>query len=152
MADVRIQIKGGVAANRPTTGMLAREPVFSTDRHTLDVALDATTRAHVVPETDALTAMGTVAGATDLLIIHDADASGVKEKKITIDELATALEISAGGSDEKVAVVSGGTPGFLWGTTGSDGVLRTGASLSITKDESNGFITLDVATLDCGTF
>ena len=152
MADPRVQIRRGLAANRPSTGLVAGEQLFATDRHTLDVATDATTRVPVVPEIDALTAIGTVNGAEDLVLIHDADATGVKEKKITFDAFKTALAIPSGSMDEKAAVVSGGTPGYLWGTTGSDGILRMGASMQWTKDSGNGYVTLNVASIDCGTF
>ncbi|AFL75401.1 hypothetical protein [Thiocystis violascens] len=148
----RVQIKRGLAANRPNSGMLAGEQFFTTDRHTLDVATDPTTRAGVLPEIDALTAIGAVTGASDLLIIHDADATGVKEKKITVDAFKTALNIPAGSSDEKAAVISGGTSGYLWGTNGSDGILRMGASMAMTKSAGNDYVTLEVDVVDCGTF
>lgn len=147
-----VQIKRGLTANLPTTGMLAGEQFFTTDRATLDVADSPTTRLPVVPAIDRLTAMGAVDGAGDLLIIHDASVSGVKEKKITFDAFKTALNIPPGSSDEKVAVVVGGTSGYLFGTTGADGVLRMGAGMAVTKDAGNAFITLLVGAVDCGTF
>jgi hypothetical protein len=132
--------------------MLAGEPLVSTDRGTLHVATDATTKLPVTPAIDALTTLASVAGSTDLLIIHDADGTGQKEKKITFDAFKTALNIPAGSSDEKVAVASGGTAGYIWGTDGTDGILRMNASMSWTKDGSNGFVTLAVDTVDGGTF
>ena len=45
----RIQLKRGLKANLPTTGMLAGEPMVTTDRGTLHVATDATTKLPVVP-------------------------------------------------------------------------------------------------------
>ena len=59
---------------------------------------------------------------------------------------------SKGMPDEKVAVVSGGTSGYIWGTDGTDGVMRMNSSMSWTKDAGNGYVTLAVGTVDCGTF
>jgi hypothetical protein len=132
--------------------MIAGEPHYSTDRGTLHVATDATTKLPVVPAIDDLTTLASVDGAADMLIMHDASASGVKECKITFNAFKTALAIPAGSTDEKVAVVSGGTPGFVWGTDGTDGVLRMNASMTWTKDASNGFVTLAVGVVDGGTF
>ena len=106
----------------------------------------------VVPPIDDLTTLASVDGASDLLLIHDASATGVKEKKITFDNFKTALNIPTGASDEKVAVVSGGTSGYVWGTDGTDGVIRLNTSLSWTKDSGNGYVTIAVNTVDCGTF
>lgn len=148
----RIQIKRGVKANLPSTGMLAGEPLVTTDRGTLHVATDATTRLPVVPALDDLTTLASVNGATDLVLVHDADGVGQKEKKMTFDAFKTALNIPAGSSDEKVSVVSGGTSGYLWGTDGTNGVLRMNASMAWSKDAGNGFVTLAVGDIDCGTF
>lgn len=148
----RIQIKRGLKANLPTTGMLAGEQHFTTDRGSLHVATDATTRMPVVPPIDDLSSLASVDGAADLLLIHDASATGVKEKKITFNDFKTALNIPAESTDEKVAVVSGGTAGYIWGTDGTDGVIRMNTSMSWTKDASNGYVTLAVGTVDCGTF
>lgn len=149
----RLQLKRGLKANLPGSGMLAGEPMVTTDRGTLHVATDATTKLPVVPAIDDLATLASVSGADDLVIIHDAsEASGQKEKKMTFDAFKTALNIPAGATDEKVAVVSGGTSGYLWGTDGTDGVLRMNSSMSWTKDASNGFVTLAVGTVDGGTF
>lgn len=148
----RIQLKRGITANLPTSGMLAGEPLVTTDRGTLHVATDATTKLPVVPAIDALTTLASVSGAADLIMIHDADGTGQKEKKMTFDAFKTALNIPAGSSDEKVAVVSGGTAGYVWGTDGTDGVIRMNTSMSWTKDAGNGFVTLAVGDIDCGTF
>jgi hypothetical protein len=148
----RIQIKRGLKANLPTASMLAGEQHFTTDRQTLHIATDATTQVPVVPPIDDLPAIGTISGPDDLLIIHDASATGLKEKKIAFNDFKTALAIPAGSTDEKVAVVSGGTPGFVWGTDGTDGVLRMSTSMTWTKDAGNAFVTLAVNTVDCGTF
>lgn len=148
----RIQLKRGLKANLPTSGMLAGEPLVTTDRGTLHVATDSTTKLPVVPAIDDLSTLAAVDGAADLILIHDADGTGQKEKKITFNAFKTALAIPVGSSDEKVAVVAGGTPGFLWGSDGTDGVLRMNSSMSWTKDPSGGFVTLAVGDIDCGTF
>ena len=148
----RIQLKRGLKANLPSSGMLAGEAHFTTDRGTLHVATDATTKLPIVPAIDDLQTLASIDGAADLLIIHDANGTGQKEKKVTLDAFKTALNIPAGSSDEKVAVVSGGTSGYLWGTDGSNGILRMNVSMQMTKDASNGFVTLSVGDVDCGTF
>ena len=103
----RLQLRRGLKTNLPTTGMLAGEAHFTTDRGTLHVATDPTTKLPVVPAIDDLTTLASVDGAADLLIIHDASqATGQKEKKITFDAFKTALNIPPGSSDEKVSVVA----------------------------------------------
>lgn len=148
----RIQNKRGLRANLPTSGMLAGELHFATDRGTAYVATDATNTLSIVPEIDGLVVIGAIDGAADLLIIHDASQVGRKEKRVTFNDFKTALAIPPGSTDEKVAVVQGGTPGFIWGTNGNDGVLRMNTSMSWTKDAGNAFVTLAVETVDCGTF
>lgn len=148
----RIQLRRGLKANLPTSGMLAGEAHVTTDRGTLHVATDATTQIPVVPAIDDLTTLASVDGTADLLIIHDASATGQKEKKITFDSFKAALNIPIASTDEKVAVVSGGTSGYIWGTDGTDGVLRMNSSMSWSKDAANGFVTLDVGTVDGGVF
>lgn len=148
----RIQLRRGLKANLPTSGMLAGEAHVTTDRGTLHVATDATTKIPVVPAIDDLTTLASVDGTADLLIIHDASATGQKEKKITFDSFKTALNIPVASTDEKVAVVSGGTSGYVWGTDGTDGVLRMNSSMSWSKDAANGFVTLAVGTVDGGVF
>jgi hypothetical protein len=148
----RIQLKRGLKANLPTAGMLAGEPLFTTDRGTLHLATAATTRIPVVPAVDDLVAVGAVDAAADLLLIHDASAAGQKEMKITVNALKTAMNIPSSDLDEKAAVVSGGTSGYIWGTDGTNGVLRMNASMAWTKDAGNGFVTLAVGDVDCGTF
>lgn len=149
----RLQIKRGLKANLPTTGMLAGEPHVTTDRGTLHVATDATTKLPVVPAVDDLATLASVDGAADLILMHDAsEASAQKEKKITFNAFKTALNIPAASTDEKVAVVSGGTAGYIYGTDGTDGVIRLNSSLSWVKDAGNGFVTISVETVDGGTF
>jgi hypothetical protein len=133
--------------------MLAGEPHITTDRGTLHVATDATTKVPVVPAIEDLGTLASVDGAADLIIIHDAsESSGQKEKKITFNAFKTALNVPDSDTDEKVAVVSGGTAGYIYGTDGTDGVIRLNSSLSWVKDSGNGFVTISVATVDGGTF
>ena len=148
----RIQLKRGLKANLPTSGMLAGEVMVTTDRGTAHVATDATTTLTVVPAIDDLTTLASVNGAADLILIHDADGVGQKEKKITFDAFKAALNIPAASTDEKVSVVSGGTSGYIWGTDGTDGVIRLNSSMQWTKAAGNNFVTLAVGDVDCGTF
>ena len=148
----RIQLKRGLKANLPTSGMLAGEVMVTTDRGTAHVATDPTTKLPIVPAIDDLSTLASVNGAADLILIHDADGVGQKEKKITFDAFKTALNIPATSTDEKVSVVSGGTSGYIWGTNGTNGVIRMNSSMSWTKDAGNAFVTLAVGDVDCGTF
>lgn len=152
MGTQRIQLKRGLKANLPSTGMLAGEPMVTTDRGTMHVATSATEKLPVVPAIDDLATLAAVNGAADLLIMHDADGTGQKEKKITFDAFKTALNIPAASTDEKVAVVSGGTAGYIWGTDGTDGIIRFSTGIKITKDAGNAFITIDADVIDGGTF
>jgi hypothetical protein len=149
----RLQLRRGLKTNLPTSSMLAGEPHITTDRGTLHVATDATTKLAVVPAVEDLTTLSAISGAEDLILIHDAsESSGQKEKKITFDAFKTALNIPTGSSDELVAVVAGGTAGYIYGTDGTDGVIRLNSSLSWVKDSGNGFVTISVETVDGGTF
>ncbi len=148
----RIQLKRGLKANLPTSGMLAGEPLVTTDRGSLHIATDATTKLPVVPAVDDLTTLASINGAADLLLIHDADGVGQKEKKITFNAFKAALNIPASSTDEMVAVVAGGTAGYIWGTDGTNGVIRLNSSMQWTKDAGNAFVTLAVGDIDCGTF
>ena len=148
----RIQLKRGLKANLPTSGMLAGEVMVTTDRGTAHVATDPTTKLPIVPAIDDLSTLASVNGAADLILIHDADGVGQKEKKITFDAFKTALNIPAASTDEKMTVVSGGTSGYIWGTDGTNGVIRMNSSMSWTKDAGNAFVTLAVGDVDCGTF
>ena len=148
----RIQLKRGLKANLPTSGMLPGEVMVTTDRGTAHVAADPTTKLPVVPAIDDLTTLASVNGAADLILIHDADGVGQKEKKITFDAFKNALNIPPTSTDEKVAIVAGGTSGYVWGTDGTNGVIRLNSSLQWTKDAGNAFVTLAVGDVDCGTF
>lgn len=148
----RLQLKRGLKENLPTAGMLPGEALFSTDRGSLHVAVDATNRLPIVPAIDDLGTLPSIDGAADLMIMHDASATGQKEKKITFNSFKSALNIPPGATDEKVGVVAGGSSGYLWGTDGTDGIIRANASILITKDPANAFITVAVGDVDLGTF
>ena len=59
----RLQLRRGLKTNLPTTGMLAGEAHFTTDRGTLHVATDPTTKLPIVPAIDDLTTLASVDGA-----------------------------------------------------------------------------------------
>lgn len=146
----RLQIKRGLKANLPSSSMLAGELHVTTDKGTLHVATDATTLIPVVPAIDLLGTIGAIDLAADYLIVHDASAA--VQNKILGTDFKTALNIPAGSSDEKVAVVSGGTAGYPWGSDGTDGCFRMNTSMSWSKDAGNAYVTLSVGTVDCGSF
>jgi hypothetical protein len=149
----RIQIKRGLKVNLPTSGMLAGEALVTTDRGTLHLATSATTRIPIVPAHEDLPIMPAVDGAADLLMMYDAsEAATQKEKAISFNAFKTALNIPPASTDEKAAVISGGTSGYLWGTDGTNGIVRMNASMAWTKDAGNAFVTLAVGDVDCGTF
>jgi hypothetical protein len=148
----RVQIKRGVYANLPTAAMLAGEEFFSTDQGTLHVATGATTRMTVVPAVAELATIGAIDGAADFLMLWDASNAAQKAVKVTFNDFKTALNIPAGASDEKAAIIAGGQAGYIWGTDGTNGLLRMNSSLSWTKDASNAFVTIAVNVVDCGTF
>ncbi len=149
----RVKQRRGLKANLPTTLMEVGELLIATDTSTLHHATSATVHTPIVPDVEGLETLAAVTGTEDLLMILDAsEASATKAKKITFNNFKTALNIPTESTDEKVAVVSGGTAGYLWGTNGSDGVLRGSTSISLTKDSGNGFATLAVEVIDCGTF
>ena len=150
----RVQIKRGLKANLPNSGMLAGEQFFTTDRGSLHVATDTTTKKTVVPAIDDLEVLASVAEG-DLVLMHDISESTPDtqmEKKITFANFKSALNIPAASTDEKVSIVSGATAGYLWGTDGSDGVLRGSASITFTRSGSDAFGSLAVDVVDCGTF
>jgi hypothetical protein len=150
----RVQIKRGLKTNLPNSGMLAGEQFFTTDRGSLHVATDTTTKKTVVPAIDDLEVLASVAEG-DLVLMHDISESTPDtqmEKKITFANFKSALNIPAASTDEKVSIVSGATAGYLWGTDGSDGVLRGSASITFTRSGSDAFGSLAVDVVDCGTF
>ena len=150
----RVQIKRGLKANLPNSGMLAGEQFFTTDRGSLHVATDTTATRTVVPAIDDLEVLASVAEG-DLVLMHDISENTPDtqmEKKITFANFKAALNIPAASTDEKVSIVSGATAGYLWGTDGSDGVLRGSASITFARAGSDAFGTLAVDVVDCGTF
>lgn len=142
---VRIQIRRGTDANLPTSSLLPGEALWSTDRGTLTVAADSTTTIPVTVAIDKLDTLAAAVGSDDLIMVHDASAADRKEKKMTINEFKTALNIPASSTDELVAVVDGGSAGYIWGTTGDDGIFRMGDGLDWTKDSGNGFVTIGLS-------
>jgi hypothetical protein len=152
MSQQRIQLRRGLDENLPNSGMLEGEPLVTLDRGNIHIATEATVRKPITPAIEDLASIGTINGAADLLIIHDADGSGQKEKKVTVNDLKEAFNIPPASTDEKVAVVSGATAGYIWGTDGTDGIFRMGSSMKWTKDGGNAFVTLDVDVIDGGTF
>lgn len=149
----KIKLRRGVKANLPTSSLEVGEPLFTTDRGTLHVPIDGTTKLPVVPAIEDLNTIPSIDVSNDLLIIQDvSETTGQKEKKATVQALKTALNIPAASTDEKVAVVSGGASGYLFGTNGTDGVLRVSNAMTITKDSGNAYMTLDVTAIDGGTF
>lgn len=109
----RIQQKRGTKATLPTAGNLEGELLLTTDRNTLHAGKTPTTTVPITPAIDDLSVLATITGATDLLIIHDADGTGQKEKKITFDNFKGALNIPPASTDEKVSVASGQVAGYL---------------------------------------
>ena len=147
-----IQQKRGLFANLPSSALLPGQMFVTTDRQTAHFPTDATTMVPIVPAIDSLSAIGTIAGAEDLLIMHDASATGLMEKKVTFNAFKTALNIPDASTDELVSVVDGGTAGHVWGTDGTDGIFRMNTSMSWSKDPGDAFVTLAVGAVDCGTF
>lgn len=149
----KVQHKRGLKANLPSSALNAGEIFITTDRQTIHAAKDATTMIALTPAVEDLTTLGSIDATNDLVMIHDvSEATAQKEKKVTIAALKAAFNIPAASSDEKVAVVSGGTSGFIFGTDGTNGVVRVDNSMTMTKDAGNGFVTLSCVGLDCGTF
>lgn len=142
--DRIIQHFRGVKSNLPVSGLQVGEIIITTDSYEIFWADSSTTTKPLVPDVASMTAIGVVASG-DLIMMLDVSATGYKMRKITFDDFKIALNIPVGSSDEKVAVVSGGTSGYLWGTNGSDGVFRMGTGLGWTKDASNAFVTLGLS-------
>lgn len=148
-----VKPKRGTKATIPATGLKTGELLITNDQGTAHVCTGTTTKIPVVPAIDDLTTIASVDGANDLLLMHDySEASGQKAKKILFNDFKTALNIPAASSDEKAAVVSGGTAGYIWGTDGTDGIIRMGASMQWSKDSGNGFVTIEAGDIDGGTW
>ncbi|USN14418.1 hypothetical protein DONNERLITTCHEN_00170 [Janthinobacterium phage vB_JliS-Donnerlittchen] len=118
MANEVPVLRRGLRANLPTSGLIPGELLLTTDRHTLHAALGESEAVPVVIAIDELaTLVGSgVVSTQDYVLIHDADGIGVREKKILVSELLTALG----------AVSSGqlGQPNGV-ATLGSDGKVPT---------------------------
>lgn len=118
MANEVPVLRRGLRANLPTSGLIPGELLLTTDRHTLHAALGESEAVPVVIAIDELaTLVGSgVVSTQDYVLIHDADGVGVREKKILVSELLTALD----------AVSSGqlGQPNGV-ATLGSDGKVPT---------------------------
>lgn len=148
----RIQIKRGLKSNLPSSGMLPGEQFFTTDRGTLHIALSDTTKLPVVPAIDDLGSMPSVS-TDDYLLMHDtSETVGQKEKKIAFSDFKQALNIGEFDTDEKVAVTANGQAGYLWGSNGNDGVIRSSTSVAVQKDINDSFVQLAVGDVDFGTF
>ncbi len=146
-----IRLKNGLAAGLPTSSLNAGEVLITSDNLNLWYSVDASTLKTLTPAVESLTEMlgADLADATDFFMIHDASATGQKEKRMSIAEFKSTF---AAASDEKVAAVAAGAPGYLFGTDGTDGVLRAGAGLAFSLDASDDFVTLNVTAIDGGTF
>lgn len=147
MANPTFQIKRGLAQNLPTSGMLPGEGHLALDRGSLHYAVNGTTTVPVVPPIDMLADIDSVDLNADYLIVHDASATGVKEKKVLASQFKQDLDILIG----KVAVSATSTPVYLW-EDGTSGALRNSTSVTVSVDPTGEFVTLNVASIDCGTF
>jgi len=152
--STRIQLRKGTTAQLPTSNMLTGEPLLTTDRTNLYVATDSTTKVTVTPAIDSLSAIDTVDGANDLLMIYDADATGKKEKRVSVSGLKTALNIPDGDTDEKVAIANGKTARYLFNSLDPDnGALRASPSITIANHTGDtNAIQFHVEVVDGGTF
>lgn len=146
-----IKLKHGLAAGLPTSSLNTGEVLITSDNLNLWFSVDASTLKTLTPAVESLTELlgADLDNATDFFMIHDADATGQKEKRMSIAEFKSTF---AAASDERVAAVAAGTPGYLFGTDGTDGVLRAGAGLAFSLDASDDFVTLNVTQIDGGTF
>ena len=137
-----IQLRRGLKAALPNTGMTIGEPLYCTDTQEMYVATGATTKATAVTDLQNLATLASVdVVGVDLVYMYDVSATGVKAKAITFENFKTALNIPTGSSDELVATKSGQAAGYLFqNSSGNDGVLRAGNGLGFT--DSNSFVTL----------
>ena len=145
---VTLQLRTGLKAVLPSSGMVVGEPLFATNTKELYIADSETTSVPAAVDIAAFGAIGTVADG-DLLYMYDVsqEATDPKARKITFDDFKTALNIPPGSTDEKVATASGATAGYL-GTNGTDGVLRAGNGLSMTAGAENAFVTMALFIAD----
>ncbi|TCD47018.1 hypothetical protein [Chlorobium sp. N1] len=148
-----IRIKRGLKASLPSSGMVAGEPLVTTDRGTLHVATAADEKLPVVPALEDLQALASIEGESDLIMLHDAsEEAGQKEKKITFADFKNALNIPEASTDEMVALAPGGTSGYLFGSDGTNGVVAMGEGLSWALNAEGTQAVLSIGTIDGGTF
>lgn len=111
--EPKIKLRRGYGnAVPPPTGR-EWEPHYIIDRKAIKIS-DGSAFYTVVPMIETLAAISTIDKANDLLLIHDVSETSVpKEKKVTVANLRTAMNIPEASADEKVAVNEGATAGFL---------------------------------------
>jgi hypothetical protein len=149
----RIKLRGGAKSALPSSNLLEREPLVTTDTGNLYIATGTDTKLTVTPDVGALATLSALDLDNDHLMVHDAsEASAKAEKKVSLSVFKEALNIPEASTDEKTAASSGGTAGYLGGTDGTDGVLRTDSSLSATLEEGGSVLRLSVVLIDGGTF
>ena len=149
--EPRIRVRRGNKSSVPTSGMLPGDLLVAKDQGEMFMATDSVSKVAIVPPVSDLNTLPAFDPANDLMLVWDAsETSTIKAKKTTLAALKTSFNIPAASTDEKVAVVAGGTSGYIYGTDGTNGVVRTGPSIKMTKDSSNGFVTLAVDIIDCG--
>ena len=147
----RFRVRRGNKSTMPVSNLLAGELMVAKDQGEMFMATDTVSKVPIVPALSDLNTLPAFDPANDLMLIWDAsESAGLKAKKATLASFKTSLNIPAASTDEKVAIVAGGTSGYIYGTDGTNGVVRTGPSLKMTKDSSNGFVTLAVDIIDCG--
>lgn len=93
-----------------------------------------------------------IANGWELGELHDVSIDSPEDKQVLAYNSGTGLWENQDQIDKKVAITPDGTPGYLWGENGSDGVIRTNSSLTVQKDINNNFIELAVGDVDLGTF
>ena len=93
-----------------------------------------------------------IANGWELEELHNVSISNPEDKQVLAYNGSTGLWENQDQIDEKVAITPNGTPGYLWGENGSDGVIRTNSSLTVQKDINNSYIQLAVGDVDFGTF
>ncbi|MDR2093040.1 MAG: hypothetical protein LBP58_06975 [Azoarcus sp.] len=149
---VKIRLHRGVKANIPQTGHVEGEPVVTTNTHEFYIGKADGTLATLTPDPAKLATLAVIDGEADLVPIFDASEGGQKQKTVTFDDFKAALNIPVGSTDEHVAPYEGGEAGTLGGSDGTNGVLRTDSSLSLSIDADSGALRLSVVAVDGGTF
>jgi len=138
--SLTIKLRQGLKAALPSSGIVVGEPLYCTDSKEIYIGDSTTTYFPLVVDLESLSAMvNTDVATSDLIYMFDVSqtSGAVKARKITFNEFKIALNIPVGSSDEKVAVKSGQTAGFLYqNSTGNDGVLRAGTGISLTDNST----------------